>query len=83
MATPAMEQSTHMGTTKITANGIDQLSYNAASTRNTKITEKANTIMPVLPDICSKYASSVHSTDIDWGNFAPLRLRRRRSPGPC
>ena len=42
--TPTIEQSKHIGTTRITARGSDQLSYCAASTRNTRITAsvKAN-----------------------------------------
>ena len=32
---PAIAQSRHIGTTRITDNGSDQLSYRAASTRNT------------------------------------------------
>ena len=37
-ATPAIEHSRHIGTTRITASGSDQLSYWAASTRNTSTT---------------------------------------------
>ena len=38
--TPASEPSTHIGTTRITASGSDQLSYWAASTRNTNTTDE-------------------------------------------
>ena len=38
-----------MGTTRMTANGSDQLSYCAASTRNTMTTAKPKIIMAVLP----------------------------------
>ena len=47
--TPVTEQSRHIGTTKITARGSDQLSYCAASTRKTNTTASAKTIMAVLP----------------------------------
>ena len=43
------EQSKHIGTTRITASGSDQLSYCAASTRNTKTTASAKKYMAVLP----------------------------------
>ena len=39
----------HMGTTRITASGIDQLSYWAASTRKTMSTARAKMYMAVLP----------------------------------
>src|SRR5207244_22569 len=39
----------HRGTTRMTANGSDQLSYWAASTRNTSTTAKRKTNMAVLP----------------------------------
>ncbi len=48
-STPAIEQSRHMGTTRITASGSDQLSYCAAKTRNTRTTARTNTQMAVLP----------------------------------
>ena len=40
---PVTEQSRHIGTTRITASGSDQLSYCAASTRNTNTTPRAKT----------------------------------------
>ncbi len=43
MATPATEQRMHIGTTRITASGSDQLSYCPASTRNTSTTAPPNT----------------------------------------
>jgi len=46
---PATEHRMHMGTTRITASGRDQLSYWPASTRNTRITAPANTMPVVLP----------------------------------
>lgn len=49
-----MEQRTHMGTTRITAIGSDQLSYNAARTRNTNTTDNTNTIKPVSDVIRSR-----------------------------
>ena len=39
----------HSGTDRMTASGIDQLSYCAASTRKTITTEKPKTIIAVLP----------------------------------
>ena len=65
--TPAMEQSRHIGTTRMTASGSDQLSYWAASTRNTRITARRNTYMAVLPVCNCNSASSVQSVDIDGG----------------
>src|SRR5207247_5716183 len=47
--TPMTEHSKHIGTTKITANGSDQLSYWAASTKKTRITASRKTNMTVLP----------------------------------
>ena len=41
--------SRHIGTTRMTASGSDQLSYCAASTRNTITTASAKTYMAVLP----------------------------------
>ena len=64
-ATPAIENSRHMGTTRITASGNDQLSYWAASTRNTSTTASMNTSMAVLPVCSCSKASSVHSVCID------------------
>ena len=56
-----MALSRHIGTTRITASGSDQLSYWAASTRNTITTAKPKMIIAVLPAISSRYAISVHS----------------------
>ncbi len=42
--TPTTEQSRHIGTTRMTANGSFQLSYCAARTRNTNTTARANDI---------------------------------------
>ena len=59
IATPAIEQSRHIGTTRITASGSDQFSYWAANTKNTSTTARAKTVIgffskswiePVLPD---------------------------------
>ncbi len=50
-----------MGTTRITASGSDQLSYWAASTRNTITTARAKMAIAVLPACTSKNAISVHS----------------------
>ena len=43
-STPTTEQSRHIGTTRITASGSDQLSYSAASARKTHTTASAKTI---------------------------------------
>ena len=51
---PITEHSRHIGTTRITASGSVQLSYWAASTRNTSTTPTAKTMIAVLPArICS------------------------------
>ncbi len=49
MTTPVMAHSRHIGTTRMTASGSDQLSYCAASTRKTSTTASTNTHMAVLP----------------------------------
>ena len=66
--TPAIEQSRHIGTTRITARGSDQLSYCAARTRNTRITASVNANMAVLPVCSCKSASSVHCERIACGS---------------
>ena len=43
-----------MGTTRMTASGSDQLSYCAASTRNTMTTAKPKMIIAVLPASSSR-----------------------------
>jgi len=53
-ATPAIEQRMHMGTTKITARGSDQLSYCPASTRNTSTTAPVKTKPAVFPAMICK-----------------------------
>ncbi len=60
MFTPTIEQSKHIGTTRITASGSDQLSYWAASTRKTRTTARMKANMAVLPVWSCKSASSVH-----------------------
>ena len=52
----------------MTANGSFQLSYWAASTRNTKTTASKKTRVAVLPWLSCMYASSVQSGAIDRGN---------------
>ena len=49
--TPAMAESRHMGTIRITASGSAQLSYCAERIRNTNITQIGNTISAVLPAV--------------------------------
>ena len=51
--TPTSEQSRHIGTTRITASGSDQLSYRAASARKTKTTASGKTYSAVLPALIS------------------------------
>src|SRR4029077_16061190 len=48
--TPSSAPSVPNGTPSSTANGIDQLSYCAASTRNTMMSPRANTRLPWPPD---------------------------------
>ena len=52
--TPTTALSRHIGTTRMIASGIDQLSYWAASTRKTITTAKPKTIMAVLPACSSR-----------------------------
>ena len=66
--TPTIEQSRHIGTTRITAKGSDQLSYCAASTRKTRTTASAKTYIAVLPAWSCRYVSSVQSNAIERGN---------------
>ena len=54
MPTPTTALSKHIGTTKITASGNDQLSYCAASTRNTITTARPKMIIAVLPASSSR-----------------------------
>ena len=59
--TPAMAQSSDIGTIRMIASGSDQLSYCAASTRNTSSTHSGKTKIAVLPASCCWYVRSVHS----------------------
>src|SRR5262245_27244083 len=65
MVTAAIEHNRHIGTTRITANGSDQLSYWAASTRNTSTTANSKTPKAVLPVCNCNNPNSVHSCRID------------------
>ena len=47
--TPVMADRRPIGTIRMTASGSDQLSYCAASTRNTSTTQSGNTKIAVLP----------------------------------
>ena len=47
--TPAIADSSTIGTIRITASGSDQLSYSDDSTRNTSSTHNGNTRIAVLP----------------------------------
>src|SRR5437660_141126 len=82
ITTPVMEHSRHMGTTRMTANGSDQLSYCAASTRNTNTTASAKTKVTVLPAWSCRYVSSVQSNAIDRGNSLPAISCIRATPCP-
>ena len=68
MNTPMTEQRMHIGTTRITASGNDQLSYCPASTRNTSTTAPPKTKPVVLPAMICRYIRSVHSKPIDAGS---------------
>ena len=51
----------HIGTISTTASGSSQLSYSAASSRNTNVTANPKAIIAVLPASFSCSAISVHS----------------------
>ena len=68
MSTPTVEHSRHIGTTRMTARGSDQLSYWAASTRKTSTTARANANIAVLPVWSCSKASSVQTDRIDCGS---------------
>ncbi len=52
--TPMIALNRHIGTTRITARGSDQLSYWAASTRKTITTAKPKIIIAVSPAMTSR-----------------------------
>src|SRR5262245_29944316 len=68
--TPTIADSTHIGTMRMIANGIDQLSYWAESTRNTKSTDsgKMNGLKGSFEASISWKVSSVHSVPIVEGS---------------
>ena len=66
---PSSEQSTHSGTTRMTASGIVQLSYRAARARKTQSTASPKTYRVVSPSWIWRYISSVHSVPIPSGSF--------------
>ena len=70
MYTPISTPSTPSGTTRITASGIDQLSYSAASARNTARMAKAYRMMAWLPASFSSRDWPVHSMPKPWGSLA-------------
>ena len=76
-ATPAIEQSRHIGTTRITARGSDQLSYWAARTRNTKTTASPKTYIAVLPARFCMRVNSVHSMAIEGSSCRPTTCSMR------
>ncbi len=65
-----MEQSRHMGTTRMTARGRVQLSYCAASTRKTRATASEKAYIAVLPVWSWSRASSVQSVRMAVGMLA-------------
>src|SRR5262249_22220020 len=68
--TPMSEDSTHKGTTRMTASGNAQLSYSAASARNTHATARLKTIPVVFPSRICRNISSVHSDFIERGKLS-------------
>ena len=72
-ATPATEQRMHIGTTRITASGRDQLSYCPASTRNTSTTAPPKTNIVVCPAMSWRYITSVQSNPIERGSCSFAR----------
>ncbi len=66
--TPISAHRIDIGTIRMTASGKVQLSYCAASTRNTSSTHSGNTIIIVLPARISWNVSSVHSYVIPFGS---------------
>ena len=71
--TPVMAQSKHMGTIRMTARGIDQFSYSAASIRKTSSTHRGNTKRATLPALICWYARSVHSNPMLLGSTCLAR----------
>ena len=69
-STPATEHSRHIGTTRMTASGSDQLSYRADSARKTASTASANTTTVVLPSRICRKINSVHSVPIERGSVS-------------
>ncbi|MCY1243708.1 hypothetical protein D9M72_567340 [compost metagenome] len=69
MDTPTSAESTPSGTIRIIASGSTQLSYWAASARNTKTTDSAKMNTAVLPVWRSWKASSVHSKVVPCGRI--------------
>ncbi len=66
--TPPIAARRHIGTIRMIERGSDQLSYCAASTRNTSTAPIAKTKGAVFPArICCR-VSSVHSNPIDGGS---------------
>ena len=64
MLTPTVEHKRHIGTTRITASGSDQLSYCAASTRNTSTTASVNANIAVDPSAAAR--APARSIRIAW-----------------
>src|SRR6478736_4131613 len=67
-STPTSDDNKHSGTTKMTDSGSDQLSYSAASVKNTHNTDNANTVSAVFPSLSCMNISSVHSVFIVRGS---------------
>ena len=60
-----------MGTIRITASGITQLSYSAANTRKTSNKASGKTTSAALPWVICWKLKSVHSTLMPAGNVCP------------
>ncbi len=67
--TPSSAPSTPSGTTRITAAGIDQLSYSAASTRNTASSDSAYSAGACEPEDFSCSDWPVHSKPMPAGSL--------------
>ncbi|KAG1240149.1 hypothetical protein G6F68_017943 [Rhizopus microsporus] len=82
--TPSTAPITPSGTTRITASGMVQLSYSAASAKNTISTDKANSAAAWLPDSRSSYDWPDQSKPMPRGSSAAnSSMARMASPLLC
>ena len=79
---PVTEASRHIGTIITTASGRFQLSYCAASTRNTNRAAAPNTSRDEVPGCCCWNASSVHSKPMPGGSTSRASSSIRCSAVP-